>query len=334
MAEAGQLTGVDQAAVLLLSLGEQEAGKVLKLLEPPMVERLGTAIAALNSVSREQVSDVLETFATDVEDETSFGVGSEDYIRAVLINAFGEDRAITLLDRIFADRSSQALESLAWMETADIAEMISNEHPQIIAIVLSYLEGERAGEVVAELPDELVTDVLMRIARLDDVQQSALLELEKIMNRQSPRAGSSKSETVNGEKVAAGILNAFPSDREESIVKAIESMDGDLSKRIQELMLVFENLLEVDDRGIQALMREIPGDSLGLALRGTDPELKAKIFRNMSKRAAQMLEEDMEAKGPVRVAEVEEAQKAIMEIARRLADDGTIVFSGGGNDFV
>lgn len=328
------MSGVDQAAVLLLSLGEQEASKVLKLLEPPMVERLGTAIAGLDSVSREQVSDVLETFASAVEQETSFGVGSEQYIRAVLVNAFGEDKAVALLDRIFAGRSSRALESLAWMETADIAEMIGNEHPQIIAIVLSYLDSERAGEVVAALPDELVTDVLVRIARLDDVQQSALAELEKIMTRQSPRPGASKSETVNGEKVAAGILNAFSSEREEAIVKAIEDVDGELIQRIQELMLVFENLLEVDDRGIQALMREIPGDSLGLALRGTDPELKAKIFRNMSKRAAQMLEEDMEAKGPVRVAEVEEAQKAIMEIARRLADEGTIMFSSGGNDFV
>ncbi|MES2683674.1 MAG: flagellar motor switch protein FliG [Pseudomonadota bacterium] len=327
-------TPLERAAIFLFSLGETEAADVLRHMNAKDVQRLGTAMATLSNISRKQAEDVLDGFTMTLQTQTSVGVGADDYVRKVLVQALGQDKAGGLIDRILLGRSSKGLEALKWMETRAVAELIRNEHPQIIAIVLAYLDPEQAAEVLVNLPDRVQSDVLLRIATLDGIQPQALKELDEIMERQFSGNNNIKSSSVGGVKVAAGILNLMDSATEQKLTVAIRDADEELGQRIQDLMFVFDNLADVDDRGIQALMREVSTEVLSLALRGADPKVKDKILKNMSKRAADMLVEDMEAKGPVKLADVEAAQKDILATARRLADAGTIQLGGKGDDFV
>lgn len=329
-----KLSGTDRAAILLLSLGENEAAEVLRHLGAKDVQRLGQAMANLSSVSREQAESVLHGFVANLESQTSLGVGADDYVRKVLVQALGEDKAGGLIDRILLGRNSKGLEALKWMETRAVAELIRNEHPQIIAIVLSYLDPDQAAEVLVNLPERIQSDVVLRIATLDGIQPQALRELDEIMERQFTGTANIKSSSVGGVKVAATILNLLDSSTEARLTETIKGVDEDLGQRIQDLMFVFDNLADVDDRGIQTLLREISTDTLALALRGADPKVKDKLLRNMSKRAAEMLVEDMEAKGPVKISDVEVAQKDILATARRLAESGGIALGGKGEDFV
>lgn len=329
-----KLSGTDRAAILLLSLGENEAAEVLRHLGAKDVQRLGQAMANLSSVSREQAESVLQGFVANLESQTSLGVGADDYVRKVLVQALGEDKAGGLIDRILLGRNSKGLEALKWMETRAVAELIRNEHPQIIAIVLSYLDPDQAAEVLVNLPERIQSDVVLRIATLDGIQPQALRELDEIMERQFTGTANIKSSSVGGVKVAATILNLLDSSTEAKLTETIKGVDEDLGQRIQDLMFVFDNLADVDDRGIQTLLREISTDTLALALRGADPKVKDKLLRNMSKRAAEMLVEDMEAKGPVKISDVEVAQKDILATARRLAESGGIALGGKGEDFV
>ncbi|MDE0856860.1 MAG: flagellar motor switch protein FliG, partial [Nevskia sp.] len=268
------------------------------------------------------------------ETQTSLGVGADDYVRRVLIGALGEDKANGLIDRILLGRNSKGLEALKWMETRAVADLVRNEHPQIVAIVLAYLDPDQAADVLVQLPDRMRSDVLMRIARLDGIQPAALRELDEIMEKQFSGGNNLKASSVGGVKVAASILNLMDSSVEGAIIGAISEADADLGTRIQDLMFVFDDLADVDDRGLQALLREANNDMLCLALKGADPRVREKFTKNMSKRAAEMLLEDMEAKGPVRLADVEAAQKDILATARRLADSGEIVLGGKGEEFV
>jgi flagellar motor switch protein FliG len=329
-----KLGNVERAAVLLLSLGENEAADVLRHMGAKDVQRLGQAMASLGNVSREQAEEVLSNFVGALDNQTSLGVGADDYVRKVLVQALGEDKAGGLIDRILLGRNSKGLEALKWMETRAVAELIRNEHPQIIAIVLAYLDPDQAAEVLMNLPEKIQSDVVMRIATLDGIQPQALRELDEIMERQFSGNNNIKSSSVGGVKVAASILNLMDSASEQKLTENIKGIDEELGQSIQDLMFVFDNLGDVDDRGIQALMREVSTESLSLALRGADQRVKEKILKNMSKRAADMLVEDMEAKGPVKLADVEAAQKDILVIARRLAEAGTIALGGGGEDFV
>lgn len=329
-----KLSGTDRAAILLLSLGENEAAEVLRHLGAKDVQRLGQAMANLSSVSREQAESVLHGFVANLESQTSLGVGADDYVRKVLVQALGEDKAGGLIDRILLGRNSKGLEALKWMETRAVAELIRNEHPQIIAIVLSYLDPDQAAEVLVNLPERIQSDVVLRIATLDGIQPQALRELDEIMERQFTGTANIKSSSVGGVKVAATILNLLDSSTEAKLTETIKGVDEDLGQRIQDLMFVFDNLADVDDRGIQTLLREISTDTLALALRGADPKVKDKLLRNMSKRAAEMLVEDMDAKGPVKISDVEVAQKDILATARRLAESGGIALGGKGEDFV
>jgi len=329
-----KLSATERAAIFLLSLGEAEAADILRHMTPKDVQRLGQAMANLSNVSREQAEEVLDSFADAIGNQTSLGVGSDEYVRKVLVQALGEDKAGGLIDRILLGRNSKGLEALKWMETRAVAELIRNEHPQIIAIVLAYLDPDQAAEVLINLPEKVQSDVVLRIATLDGIQPAALRELDEIMERQFSGNNNIKSSSVGGVKVAAGILNLMDSASEQKLTEAIKGVDEEIGQRIQDLMFVFDNLADVDDRGIQALMREVSTDVLSLALRGADPKVKEKILKNMSKRAADMLVEDMEAKGPVKLADVEAAQKDILATARRLADAGTIQLGGKGDDFV
>ncbi len=331
---AGGISGAERAAILLMSLGEAEAAEVLKHMGAKDVQKVGQAMASLTNVSRERANEVMDRFVMELDNQTALGVGADDYVRRVLVGALGEDKASGLIDRILLGRNSKGLEALKWMETRAVADLVRNEHPQIVAIVLAYLDPDQAAEVLELLPERMRGDVLMRIARLDGIQPAALRELDEIMEKQFSGGGNLKSSSVGGLKVAAGILNLMDSSMEQTIVARIGEVDADLSQRIQDLMFVFDDLGEVDDRGIQTLLRDLSTETLGMALKGADARIKDKFVRNMSKRAGEMLLEDMEAKGPARVSDVEAAQKEILAAARRLADAGTISLGGKGEDFV
>jgi flagellar motor switch protein FliG len=327
-------SGTDRAAILLMTLGEQNAAEVLKHMGAKDVQRVGTAMAQLSNVSREEVSGVLVKFTQTVESQTSVGVGSDEYVRKVLVNALGEDKAGGLIDRILLGRTSKGLEALKWMEPRAIAEMVRLEHPQIISIVLAYIDSDQAAEVLVHLPEWLRADVIMRIATLDGIQPSALSELDEIMEKQFAGNAGSQSSSLGGPKVAAGILNFMDGSTESSVMEHVKKVDEALGSRIEDLMFVFDNLIDIDDRGMQDLLREVAQDRLLLAMKGADEALKQKIFKNMSQRAAEMLKDDLEAKGPVRLADVEAAQKEILAIARKMADAGTLALGGKGEEYV
>lgn len=336
MADIGtKLTGLDRAAILLMSLGEQEAAEVLKLMGPKEVQKVGSVMANLANITKHQVGEVLTEFSQAVDQQTALGVGNEEMIRKMLVRALGEDKAEGIMDRVLMGHTSKGLDALKWMDPKAVAEVIKLEHPQIISIVLSYLDPDHGAEVLAQMPERMRPDLLMRIAQLDGIQPSALAELDEIMEKQfSGNTSNIASSAVGGMKAAANILNFMDTAVESEIMDAIKETDSDLGDQIQDLMFVFDNLAEVESSGIQALLREVSSDTLVLALKGADEAVKEKIFSNMSKRAAEMLRDDLEAKGPVRLSEVEAAQKEILAIARRMAESGDLILGGSGEEFV
>jgi len=321
------LTGVQRAAIVLLSLGEQQAAEVLKHMGAKEVQKLGVAMTSVGDVSRETVARVFDEFVDVLAQPSGLGAGADDYVRAVLTQALGEERASSLIDRILHGRNTSGLDTLKWMEPRAIAELVRNEHPQIIAIVLAHLDGDQAAEVLKCLPERVRVDVLLRLATLDGIPPHALNELNDVMTRQFSGSQNIKSSSVGGVKVAANILNFMDSGQEEALLSAIAEVDGDLSVQIRDLMFVFDNLADLDDRAMQAVLREVSSEQLALALRGAEARVRQKITSNMSQRAAQILIEDMEARGPVRLAEVEAAQKEILAIVRRMAENGDITLA-------
>lgn len=325
---------LDQAAILMMSLGEEEAAEVLKHLGPKEVQRIGTAMTGLQDVTQEHVEAVVQNFVAEAGNLTGLGVGADGYIRGMLEKALGQDKADSLVDRILLGGNTTGLDTLKWMDPRAVADLIRNEHPQIQAIVIAYLDGDQSADVLANLNEKVRLDIIMRVASLDSVQPSALQELNDILERQFSGSAGTQSKDMGGTKVAAEIMNNLDSSIESDLMDAIREQDEDLSTQIQDLMFVFENLKEVDDRGIQAILREVSSEILILALKGADDELSEKIFGNMSKRAAELLRDDLEAKGPVKLSEVEGAQKEILVIARRMADAGEIVLAGSGEEML
>jgi flagellar motor switch protein FliG len=315
-----------------MSLGEQGAAEVLKHMGPREVHEIGSAMASLSNVPNEKVHSVLGQFAETMQAQSAVGVDSIGYVRKVLIGALGEDKARGLLDRILEGKSSKGLDSLKWLDPRSVAEVIQNEHPQIIAIVLSSLDSDHAAEILMNIPESSRSDVLMRIATLDSVSPAALDELNGVLEKQLTGNTNAQSTGVGGIATAASILNLVDSDAEAAITASITEKDAELAQEISDKMFVFENLLSVDNRGIQSILREIQSDTLIVALKGADDAMKDKIFSNMSSRAAEMMREDLDAKGPVRLKDVEEAQKAILETATRMAESGEISLGGKGDD--
>ncbi|MCE3003059.1 MAG: flagellar motor switch protein FliG [Xanthomonadaceae bacterium] len=328
--KADDLNGTQRAAVLLMSLGEAEAAEVLKHMSAKEVQKLGAAMATISGVTRGQLEQIVAEFTGLLDEQTSVGIGADDYVRKVLVQALGEDKASGLIDRILHGRNSRGLENLKWMDARAVTELIRNEHPQIMAIVLSYLDPDHAAEVLKFLAERVRSDVMLRIATLDTIPANALNELNDILEKQFSGQQGSKASSVGGLKTAANILNFVDGTLEQQILGSIGEVDNELSGRIQDLMFVFDDIGEMDDRSIQAVLREVPGDRLGLALRGCDPKVREKILKNMSKRAADMLVEDMETRGPAKLSEVEGAQKEMLSIVRRLADSGAIQLGGAG----
>ena len=340
MAEVAQvrkltpLSGVQRAAVVLLSLGEDQAAEVLKHMGAKEVQKLGLAMTSVSAVSRDDVAAVFDDFVDVLAQPNALGAGADEYIRAVLTQALGEERAASLIDRILAGRNTSGLDTLKWMEPRAIADLVRNEHPQIIAIVMAHLDPDQAAEVLKVLPDRTRADVLLRIATLDGIPPNALNELNDVMARQFAGSQNIKSSNVGGVKVAANILNFMDSGQDEVILGTIGEIDDTLGGRIREEMFVFDNLADIDDRAMQTVLRDVPNEKLAVALRGAEPRVREKITSNMSQRAAEILIEDMEARGPVRLAEVEAAQKEILSIVRKMADDGSIQLSVKAEAFV
>lgn len=331
--ELPKLIGTEKAALLLLTLGEDIAAEILQHMNPKQVQEVGSIMATMDDISRPMVESVIDLFLEEVDSKTALGIGNDSYIRGMLEKALG-DKAGNVIDRILMGSGSNGLESLKWMDPKSIAEIIRLEHPQIIAIVLSYLEPESASQVLVNLPENTRSGILMRIATLDGVQPAAIKELDAIMEQYFTDNDNVKSSMVGGEKTAADILNFVDSAIENVIMEEVKVENEDLHGKITDLMFVFEDLREVDDRGVQTMLREISSDLLILALKGVDEDFQQKFLKNMSSRAAEMLVEDMEAKGPVKLSEVESAQKEILSIAKGLEEAGEIVLGGGGEEML
>ncbi|MGH8265450.1 MAG: flagellar motor switch protein FliG [Steroidobacterales bacterium] len=324
------ISGAEKAAILLMSLGEQDAAAVLKQLDARAVQKLGTAMATMKEVPRDRVNEVMNIFFRTLESKGGATSPSTEFVRRVLTTSVGKQRADMLLDRILSGASThgQGIEALRWMEAKSVAQLIAREHPQVIAIVLAHLDGDQSGAVLELLPDAMRADVVMRIATLGEVPQSALTELDQLVERQATSVASSPTRQVGGAKIVADIINSIDRTQSAALMEKILQADGELHQKIKDLLFVFDDLMSIDDRGIQTLLREVQSDQLSVALRGAEPEVQDKIFRNMSKRAAEILKDDMEARGPVKVSEVEAAQKEIIAAAVKLAEEGTIVVGG------
>lgn len=330
--DVGKLDGVEKAAILLLSLSEEDAAQILKHLEPKQVQKVGMAMASIEDLNQAKISAVHRLFIEQIQNFSTIGFQSEEFIRRALTAALGEEKASNLIDQIILGGGAKGLDSLKWMDSKQVANIIRNEHPQIQTIVLSYLEPEQSAEILSQFPEKVRLDLTMRIANLEEVQPAALQELNEIMEKQFAGQAGAQAAKMGGLKAAADIMNYLDTNVEGQLMDSIREHDEEMAQQIQDLMFVFENLLEVDDRAIQAILREVQQDVLMKALKGADETLREKILKNMSKRAAEMLADDLEAMGPVRVSEVETAQKEILSTARRLADAGEIMLGGGGGE--
>ncbi len=323
--------GLEKSALLLLTLGSDEASEVLKHMGPREVQKLGMAMATLPPQPRSRVESVIDEMEAHCAEGAPIEADQE-HIRQMLTKALGDERAGHILARILNGSDTAGIESLKWMDAATAADLIRNEHPQIIATILVHLEFDQAGEILKYFSDRLRNDVVLRIATLDGVQPVALKELNDALTRMLAGATTSKKAAMGGVRHAAEILNFVGAASETAVLDNVREYDPDLAQKILDEMFVFENLMDIDNRGIQTLLREVQSDSLVIALKGAAPELREKIFQNMSQRAAEMLREDLEAKGPVRLSEVEAEQKEILKTVRRLAEEGQIMLGGKGGD--
>ncbi|MFA5664736.1 MAG: flagellar motor switch protein FliG [Burkholderiaceae bacterium] len=324
-----------RCAILMMSVGEDAAAEVFKYMGAAEVQQISAAMARLQQVSRAEVDHVLERFREEVEQLTAVTLGSGDYIRSVLVKALGQDRAAAILDDILdnAQGSSSGIDALNWLEPSNVAELIGNEHPQIIATILVHLERDRAAAVLTLLNARIRQDVMLRIATFGGVQPVALQELTAVLNGVLAGQGAKRAR-MGGVRTAAEILNFLNSSEEESLVTALREADGDLTQRIIDEMFTFENLIDVEDASVRRILEETDSQLLAVSLKNASPELRQKFFRNMSSRAAEMLEDEIETMGPVRVSQVETEQKAILLAARKLADAGQISLSTREDDYV
>ncbi len=331
-AEQIELTGTQKSAILMMLLGEDEAAEVLKNLSPREVQHLGTAMYSVQTADQETVNSVLDEFLEIIKKQTSIGMGAGNYIRNVLNKALGDDKAQSVLSRITPASSERPIEILDWMDARSIAELVQDEHPQIVALIVSYLDYGLASDVLGLLDLNLQSEVITRIATLEMVDPEALKELEKVMQRKFKANTSLRSSQVGGVKAAAKIMNFTKEAMEKRILTDVKKVDKDLMQAIQDNMFTFENLGMSDDRSLQTLLRSVETEDLILSLKGADEVLREKLFGCMSTRAAANIQDEMEALGPIRLTEVQNAQKRIIAVARKMSDEGTIVLAGRGGD--
>nr|WP_205600841.1 flagellar motor switch protein FliG [Halomonas socia] len=336
MSKTAQITmsGARRSAILLLALDEDSAAEVFKYLAPREVQEISQEMATLDQVSHEEMRQVLNNFHDEAEQFTAINLHSSDHIRSVLTKALGSERASSLIEDILETTStSSGIDSLNLMEGSLVAEMIRDEHPQIIATILVHLERHQAADILEHFDDKLRNDVVLRIATFSGVQPAALQELTEVLGGMLDGQNLKRSK-MGGVRTAAEILNLMNSSQEEVVIETVRAHSEDLAQKIIDEMFLFENLLDLDNRAIQLVLKEIDTNSLVVALKGAPDALMEKFMRNMSQRAAQLMQEDMEARGPIRVSQVETEQKNILQVVRRLADAGEIVLSGGDDTYV
>lgn len=325
--------GLEDAAILLMTLGEEEAAEVFKHLAPKEVQRLGETITRMKPISRERLDAVLHRFAEEANSHSLLVPDNDEYVKGVLRRALGDDKASLLIDRIMQSSDITGIESLKWMDGPSVAELLRNEHPQIVAAILVHLDYDQAGAVLKCFSDRQRNEVLVRIATLDGIQPSALKDLNEVMGRVVAGGDrTTRKASLGGVKTAAEIINMLGGSAETAVLDYIREADTDLAQKIMDNMFTFDDLVKIDDRGMQSLLKEVQSSELVVALKGASPELRDKIFRNMSSRAAEMLKEELEARGPVRLSEVEAQQKEMIKTVRRLADEGAIVLNAGPDD--
>ena len=324
--------GLEDAAILLMSLGEDEASEVFKQLAPKEVQRLGETIARMKIVPRERLDRVLQKFTENAGDQHMLVPDTDEYVKAVLRKALGEDKANLLIDRILQGSDVTGIESLKWMDANSVAELLRNEHPQIVAAILVHLDFDQASSIIKAFGERQRNEVLVRIATLDGIQPSALKDLNEVMSKVLSGGSHGKKSNLGGVKAAAEIINLLGGSVETSVLDFIREADNDLAQKIMDNMFTFDDLDKLDDKGVQALLKEVQSESLVIALKGATPELREKVFKNMSSRAAETLREDLESRGPVRVSDVEAEQKEMIKTVRRLVDEGQIVMASGGAD--
>ena len=328
------LLPADRAAVILLLLGEEQAAEIISFMSPREVQSLGAHMVGVADISQEAVNTVLDDFVSTIKHQTNIGLGTADYVTNVFTKALGDDKAASVLARILPSSSSKGLDILQWMDARSIGEMVASEHPQIIAIILSVLEYDIAADVLNFIPSNVRADVVHRVAALETVHPEAMKKLETVMQEQFSSSSSAKASTFGGIKTAAKIMNFTKTDMEGQILGSINAEDEELANKIQDNMFTFENFDALDNRSVQTLMRSVDSDLLMTAVKGATETVKERFLSNMSQRARLMFLDDMEDKGPIRITDVEEAQKDILRIARRLSDAGDIVLAGRGDDFV
>ena len=324
--------GMEDAAILLMSLGEIEAAEVFKHLAPKEVQKLGETIARLKVVPRERLTRVLDKFSTESLEQHTLVADTDEYVKSVLRKALGEDKANLLIDRILQGSDVTGIEGLKWMDPGTVAELMRNEHPQIVAAILVHLDSDQAAEVMKCFTERQRNEVMVRIATLDGIQPAALKDLNEVMSSVLAGGEKMRKASLGGVKTASEIINQLGSALETSVLDYVRESDADLAQMLMDNMFGFDDLIKVDDKGIQAVLKEVQSESLVLALKGATPEVREKVFRNMSSRAAETLREDLDGRGPVRVSDVEAEQKEILKVVRRLVDDGQIVIAGGGAD--
>ncbi len=324
--------GLENAAILLMSLGEEEAAGILKLLTPKEVQGLGETIAKLKSVTRDRVDGVIDLFTTVASQESNLVSDTDEYVKSVLRKALGEDKANLLIDRILQTSDTAGIEGLKWMDPVSVGELLRIEHPQIVAAILVHLEFDQAAEVLKTFPERQRNEVLVRIATLDGIQPSALKDLNEVMSRILAGGDRGRKTSLGGVKTAAEMINMMGSTVETAVLDYIREADHELAQKIMDNMFTFDDLEKLDDKGIQAVLKEVQSESLVIALKGATPEMRDKVFKNMSSRAAETLREDLDARGPVKVSDVEAEQKEMLKIVRRLADEGQIVLASGSDD--
>ncbi len=324
--------GLENAAILLMSLGEEEASEVFKHLAPKEVAKLGETIARMKAVPRERVDSVIDRFTATAGTDSMLVSDNNEYVKNVLRRALGEEKAALLIDRILQGSDVSGIESLKWMDPQSVAELLRNEHPQIVAAILVHLEYDQASEILKLFTERQRNEVMVRIATMDGIQPAALRDLNEIMGKVLAGGERQRKSTLGGVKVAAEILNMLGNAVETSVLDFVREADTDLAQKIMDNMFTFDDLEKIDDKGIQSLMKEVQSESLVVALKGATPALREKIFKNMSSRAAETLREDLDGRGPVRLSEVEAEQKEMLKIVRRLVDEGQIVLAGGGDE--
>jgi flagellar motor switch protein FliG len=332
MATNTPATGSEKAALFLLMLGEEKAAKVLQFVDPHQVEIIGAAMAQIRSVDNHSAESVVDAFRHDMASETSLGVGVQGYVRKLFTSTLGEQKGATVADRVLGDEESPEMNSLRWLEPEALMNMLKDEHPQIIAITMAHMDQSQAASLLKQMSPELQNDIVMRIANMQTIPQAAMRQLQVVLKKKLSVTATFKNRKIDGAMTVAGIMNGLDSESETRILESVAKKDEPLSGKIQDLMFVFSNLIKISDKGVQLLLREVSSDILPLALKGADGDVREKILGNMSKRAREMLLEDMELRGPVKLSEVEAAQKDILAAARKLADNGQIDLGRGGDD--